>query len=240
MKVAMIVQARLGSSRLPGKVLLPLGDRTVLAEVLHRVSLTPGVTDVVCAVPDLSRDDPVAEEARRVGAIVVRGSECDVLARYYQAAQEVQADIIMRVTSDCPLTDPQLNAQVLELLCCSNADYAANNLTRTYPHGLDCEAFTMEVLATAHAYATCRSDREHVTPFIRRSRNFRCRNLTNDAGNQSGHRWTLDYLEDYAFFQALFASSASEAEPSAWRSVLESLADKPWIAALNADMAQSS
>ena len=106
MRVATIIQARMGSTRLPGKVLLDLGGRTVLARVIERALMIPGCDVVVCAVPESADDNPVAEEAARAGAVVTRGSTTDVLDRYWRAAQAVEADAIMRITSDCPLIDP--------------------------------------------------------------------------------------------------------------------------------------
>lgn len=203
MTVAIIVQARFGSSRLPGKVLLPLGAGTVLAEVLRRCRAVPGVDVVCCAVPHGELDDEVADIAAAAGAEVSRGSETDVLDRYWQAARQVGADLIMRVTSDCPLIDPGLCGQVLSLVG-PGVDYAANNMPPGFPHGLDCEAFPTRALAEAAAKATDAADREHVTPWLRRSDPTRLRALAGPGGDLVHHRWTLDYPEDYVFLRRLF------------------------------------
>ena len=162
MTVACIVQARLGSSRLPAKVLLPLPTgRTVLEEVLHRCKQIPGVDVVVCAIPDTAENDILAsvldemfrDESWSYGIeqAVVRGPEHDVLARYVKAAEAVKADVIMRITADCPLVDPEVCGQVLALAKEREAGYASNVWPdRTFPQGFDCEVFTRHVLHLAH------------------------------------------------------------------------------------------
>ena len=123
MTTAVVVQARMNSTRLPGKVLLKLAGRTVLSHVLARCDAIGNSDVVCCAVSDCKESDPVAAEAERCGAVVVRGSESDVLGRYRQAAEEVRAKVVMRVTSDCPLVDPEICSRVLELRAKEEADY---------------------------------------------------------------------------------------------------------------------
>lgn len=163
-RTGVIVQARIGSSRLPGKVLMRLGDRTVLAHVLERCLAICGIDVVCCAVPDGPADDRVAEEARRSGAEVFRGSETDVLDRYYRAAATFRLDVILRVTADCPLLDPGVCGDVLSLRSAAGADYVCNNLPPSWPHGLDCEAMTFAWLERAAHEASQPYEREHVTP----------------------------------------------------------------------------
>lgn len=203
-QTCVIVQARLGSSRLPGKVLADLAGKTTLARVLERCHLIRGADSVYCAVPAGAADDGVAEEAARCGATVVRGSENDVLDRYYQAAMTCQADALMRVTSDCPLLDPYLAAEVLQLVVAQGADYACNNVPRTWPHGLDCEAFRFAWLERAWREAREPYDREHVTPYIRNHQAARKLTLTGPGPPISLHRWTLDTPKDLEFMRALF------------------------------------
>ena len=207
MTTAVIVQARVGSQRLPGKVLQDLAGRTVLHHVLERCRVIPGADIVVCAVPDEAASAPLEAIALECGATVFRGSEADVLERYVGAARAVDADIVMRVTSDCPLIDPSICGEVLALRAESDVDYAANNMPRTFPHGLDCEAFTRDALEEAGAKATERYDREHVTPFIRRAPSRERANLASGDPLLAQHRWTLDFPEDLAFFRAVYAAS---------------------------------
>ncbi len=232
-KTAIIVQARYGSTRLPGKVLKPLAGKTVLEHVLTRCGRVAGIDVVVCATTDKAIDDPIAMEATSLGVTVFRGDESDVLARYLGAARLVDADIIMRVTSDCPLIDPKICADVLALRDVQQADYASNNMPRLFPHGLDCEAFTRAGLEAAAAAATDPYDREHVTPWLRRHPELKRANLTGPGWPANTHRWTLDYPEDYDFFDDVFrAASADRLQDM--QSVLSLLASRPALSIVNA------
>jgi spore coat polysaccharide biosynthesis protein SpsF (cytidylyltransferase family) len=233
MTKAVIVQARMGSSRLPGKVLKRLGRKPALAVVLERCARIPGIDVVVCAIPDEPASDPVAVAAQSCGAVLFRGSEHDVLARYAGAARAVGATTVMRVTSDCPLIDPGLCGAVLALLDRTGADYACNNMPPLWPHGLDCEAFPAEHLYRAARETVLPGDREHVTPWLRRHAGLRKINLDGPDGGLERHRWTLDYAEDYAFFRALWKAMGERAGQAALPDILAFLADHPEIAAIN-------
>lgn len=238
MTTAVIVQARLGSSRLPGKVLKPLAGGTVLEEVLRRCRAIPGADLVVCAVPEGGKDDPVAAEARRCGAIVTHGSETDVLDRYLQASKAVGAAVVMRITSDCPLIDPEVCGAVLELRAAEGADYASNNLPPSFPHGLDCEAFTRDALELAWREGIAPEDREHVTPWLRRAREIRRAALGGPGGDFVHMRWTLDFPEDYEFFQAVIALMPAPPAIPGWQEVAALLKRHPEIAAINSQQRQ--
>ena len=233
MRTAVIVQARMGSSRLPGKVLCTLRGRTVLEHVLRRCSDIPGADQVVCATPDEAGSDQIETVARRCGADVFRGSEKDVLARYLGAAVAAKADVVMRVTSDCPLIDPQLCGAVLALRKREGADYAANNLVRTFPHGLDCEAFTVAALAEAERATQVGYDREHVTPWLRAAAHLKKVYLSAESARHAAERWTLDYAEDLAFLEAVFAE-LPEGSAGGINDVLEVLERHPEFRELNA------
>jgi spore coat polysaccharide biosynthesis protein SpsF len=232
MTTAVIVQARMGSNRLPGKVMKMLAGRTVLHHVLRRCRAIPGADVVVCAVPDEVASAPLEAVAAECGAKVFRGSETDVLDRYLGAARSVDADVVMRVTSDCPLIDPQICGNVLALRRQGNADYAANNMPRSFPYGLDTEAFTMAALEEAGVRAKEPYDREHVTPWLRCAAHFKRVNLASGNATLELHRWTLDYPEDFAFFSALFAVLPSD-RPGHMADVLAVLAANPNISAIN-------
>jgi spore coat polysaccharide biosynthesis protein SpsF (cytidylyltransferase family) len=229
---AIIIQARMGSTRLPGKVLEDLCGRPVLQHVIERCRRIPSANLVVCAVPDSPASDPLAAIAVAHGAVVSRGSETDVLSRYANAAREVGADVVMRVTSDCPLIDWEVCDRVLRLRLQSGADYAANNMPPSFPHGLDCEAFTSAALFRAALEATEAYDREHVTPYLRRTTGMTRINLTADDPQHAHHRWTLDFPEDLAFFRAVFARLPEGAEPGT-QDVLAVLAQYPGISDIN-------
>lgn len=230
---AVIVQARMTSSRLPGKVMLDLGGHTVLWHVLRRCAAIPGVDVVCCAVPDTATSAPIESEVATCGAIPVRGPEADVLERYRLAAEATGADVVMRVTSDCPVVDPELCGRVLAARAAAGAGYACNNMPRSWPHGLDCEAFTRAALEQAAALATDPYDREHVTPWLRRSPAVSRVNVAGPGGYLAARRMTLDFPEDYAFFVALFA--ALPRPDTAGIAEINALLDaRPDILALNA------
>jgi spore coat polysaccharide biosynthesis protein SpsF (cytidylyltransferase family) len=233
MRTAIIVQARFGSNRLPGKALLPLGSGTVLSQVLARCALIPGADVVVCATPDTPDSDPVAAEGARCGALVVRGGEHDVLSRYAKAARAARADIVMRVTSDCPFIDPLICGKTLELLHASGAAYASLDMPVTWPHGLDCEAFPASWLFRADAEAKEPYDREHVTPWIRARAKPKA-TLTGPGAPFTHMRWTLDWPEDYAFAQGVCAALGARAALAPASEIASLCLRRPDIAGLNA------
>jgi spore coat polysaccharide biosynthesis protein SpsF len=232
MTTAVIVQARMGSSRLPGKVMEEIQGRTVLAHVLERCGAIKACDTVVCAIPDADENKPLQSIARSCGADVFCGSEHDVLGRYLGAAKMVGADVVMRVTSDCPLIDPDICDAVLALRKGGHADYAANNMSRSFPHGLDCEAFTVAALVEADAATQDPYDREHVTPWLRRAAHLRRVNFASGQPSLEEHRWTLDYPEDLEFFRAVFAK-LPEGSGGAMADVLKVISTHPEIADIN-------
>lgn len=234
MTLAVIVQARMGSSRCPGKVMMDLGGAPFLKRCLDRCALIPGVDVVVCAVPDLPQDDPVADAAADWGYVVVRGSEKDVLARYAKAARDVIATAVMRVTSDCPLIDPDVCGETIRFWKASRADYGCNNMPPGFPHGLDCEVFHASLLHAANHLATDPYEREHVTPWIRRHPDLTHCSIQGPGGGIERLRWTLDYSEDVDMFRALY-SVLGEAAPFATTADYMSVClRRPDIPALNA------
>jgi spore coat polysaccharide biosynthesis protein SpsF len=207
---------------------------TVLEEVLSRCRAIRGVDVVVCAIPDTSADDVLLPLVEKSKSVVARGSETDVLSRYLNAAEQVGADVVMRVTSDCPLIDPELCAAVLSVRSAAGVDYVANNMPPGFPHGLDCEVFTTSALRKAAENTTAVSDREHVTPWLRRSPEISRSMLVGPGGSFMKMRWTLDFPEDLLFFQKLYEILPVGAiEP--WRKVSDLLAARPELSQLNAD-----
>lgn len=208
-RTAVIVQARWGSQRLTGKVLADICGQTLLSHVLQRCRQIRSVDAVVCAVPNRSGpDDEVAAEAARADCVVVRGDEHNVLDRYLNAARAVDADLIMRITSDNPLVDPDVCDQLTEFFRAQTVDYASNNLTRSWPLGIDCELFTREALERSALIAAAPYDLEHVTPTLRRDPAFRRAHLACPFDGVANVRLTVDYPEDLAFIRALAAHSA--------------------------------
>jgi spore coat polysaccharide biosynthesis protein SpsF (cytidylyltransferase family)/GNAT superfamily N-acetyltransferase len=197
MQTLCVVQARTGSTRLPGKVLADVGGRPMLRYLLERLEpLT--VDEIVVATSSEARDDPIAEIATAAGRPVVRGSEHDVLDRFVSTLDAHPAQHVVRITADCPLTDPALVDAVVAHHRKTKADYTTNTLPRTFPKGLDVEVASADALRVAHAEATTTTEREHVMPFLyRRPERFRLANLRNNVP-LGDERWTVDTAEDLA------------------------------------------
>lgn len=235
-KIACIVQARMGSTRLPGKVLKDLAGWSVLRHVLTRCRAIPGIDVVVCATVDAPDCDAVAVEAEACGAVVFRGSESDVLGRYLGAARLVDAETIIRVTSDCPLIDPEVSGGTLAVFHATGVAYASNTHREArWPKGLDTEVFSREALEMAAARAESDYEREHVTPWIIRHPILPKEHHLAPHGLPAG-RWTLDHPEDYAFFQALYQHLPPPPHRAGWRDVQAVLDAHPEIAAINAHL----
>lgn len=208
MKTVIIVQARMTSTRLPGKVLMPVLGKPMLEYQIERLRRVNRADTVVLATTVNATDDPVAALGERLGVPVFRGSEADVLARYHGAAQAVQADIVVRVTADCPLIEPDVADQCIEEYqvsqeTCQPYHYVSNTLTRTYPQGLDCEVFSFDVLDEAFEEAAKDFEREHVTPFIyQRPERYRVAQVTQKE-DWSEYRWTVDTPEDFELIRRI-------------------------------------
>src|SRR5258705_5699610 len=182
MKTVAVVQARMGSTRLPGKVLMDIAGRPTIDWVVEAARRAPGVDEVVVATSTLPQDDAIAQWASKPGINVVRGSETDVLSRYLAALSATGADIIVRLTADCPFLDPAVIGEVIRLRTMRNAAYATNTDPPTYPDGLDVEVFTKDALEIANREAMRPTDRDTVTRFMVRNRyRFPAANLACDV-----------------------------------------------------------
>lgn len=204
-KTVAIIQARVGSVRLPAKVLRMLCGKTVLAHVIERVKEASEVDEIVIATTTSTGDDAIEQEAIRCGVKAFRGSEEDVLSRYYGAATYSSADIVVRITSDCPLIDPQLIDVIVSFFKQCDYDIVTNAGSilsmRTYPRGLDTEVFSFAALKDASKNAQKQYQREHVTPYL--YEHGRVYNYRDNADN-SRYRWTLDTEEDWCLIMALY------------------------------------
>jgi spore coat polysaccharide biosynthesis protein SpsF len=239
MVIVAVIQARMGSKRLPGKVLKDLGGDTVLGRVVSRVRQCRLVNDLVVATSTDPADDIILNECRRLGIRAFRGSEQDVLDRYYRAAREAQADVVVRITSDCPLIDPGVSDKTIQAFLDVRPDYASNVLERTYPRGLDTEVVTLAALECAWRDAREAYQREHVTPFLyERPEHFR---LLSVKGNHdySQYRWTLDTPEDLEFLRAVYARIV-DAQGLSWQDVLNIVKSEPALGDLNRDIIQKA
>ncbi len=239
MRVAAVVQARTGSTRLPGKVLHPLAGRPVLDWVLRAAATCPGIDEVVVATTTLPEDDAVAELARDAGASVVRGPVDDVLERFLRALDTSPADAVVRLTADCPLLDPELLGAVVATWRAAPdaADYVATTLVRTLPRGLDVELVTAAALRRSGEEARDHH-RTHVTSYVwSHPDRFRLTGLV-VAPAADDLRITLDTPEDAALIQALVEVTGDRA-PS-WRELVAVLRQRPDLVALNAAVVQKT
>ena len=239
MKTVAIIQARMGSTRLPGKVLKDLAGDTVLARVVNRTRRARLVDQVVVATSVLPSDDVIVKECERLGVDCFRGDEADVLDRYYQAAQQFLADIVVRITSDCPLIDPELIDITVAAFLERLVDYATNALVPTYPPGLDVEVFGFEALGRASKFADKPYQRSHVTPYLYENPGFfKVLSMGADA-DYSRYRWTLDTREDLNMLREIY-SRLGERYDAGWREVLTMVENAPELQSLNSHVAQKA
>jgi Spore coat polysaccharide biosynthesis protein F, CMP-KDO synthetase homolog len=227
-----IIQARTGSTRLPGKVLLPLLGEPLLVRVVRRVARAATVDATVVATTTMPNDHAIADLGAREGWLLERGSEMDLLDRYLQAARAHGADRVVRITSDCPLIDPDVIDAVIAALESAGADYASNTLEpRTFPRGLDVEAMTMTALEAAGQADEDPASREHATPFIyRHPERFRLIGVRLPV-DLSGHRWTVDTPEDYELVRRIYDELGRD--DFAWREALAVVEAHPDWSELN-------
>jgi spore coat polysaccharide biosynthesis protein SpsF (cytidylyltransferase family) len=203
MKAHAIIQARFGASRLPGKVMLKVLDKTILEYVIERVSAAKLIESVIIATTSNGEDSRIADLADRLGVNVYRGSEDDVLDRFYQAAKKIGAKHIVRITADCPLIDPRIIDRVVGRYFESKADYCSNIIEETFPDGEDVEVFSFKALNAAWEKAHLVSEREHVTPYIKNHpADFKLVNVKNRP-NLYEKRWTVDRKEDFIFIKTI-------------------------------------
>ncbi len=238
MRTVCIIQARLSSRRLPAKVLADIGGKPMLERVLDRVAQAQTLDKVVVATSTDPSDDRLADHCRRSGIPHHRGPLHDVLGRFVTAARHERADVVVRITADCPLIDPILIDAVVALRARRGTDYASNVMSRRFPRGLDIEAFTAAALFRADREAREPHQREHVTPFLYEDPGrFSLASLIgqDDLG---GHRWTVDTPEDLSLARALYERLAN---PSAgWRDVLALIEREPALSAINAHVEQKA
>ena len=236
-RVGIITQARMTSTRLPGKVLLPAGGKPMLAHHLERLAAVGA--PLIVATTTNSADDPLVEIADSLGAAVFRGSEHDVLSRYVGAAAAENLDVVVRVTSDCPLIDPALIRRGIDRYLALDDPFAhvSNVLQRSYPRGFDFEVFSAEALRDADAHATADPDREHVTPYLYANRSGRTRlEPIVRSEDASRYRVTLDTPEDLDLLTALIEQhDAAHADAEGIIAILDR---HPGLVAINAHVEQ--
>jgi len=234
MKTIAIIQARTGSTRLPGKVLLDVGGKTVLERVVQRVRAARGVEEVIVATTTERDDDRIATWCAVHGVACHRGSADDVLDRFHQAARAKSPDRIVRITADCPLMDPAVIDLVIAAHEQSRADYAANTIEPTFPDGLDVEVLSFGALERAWREARLASEREHVTPYLWKNPGLFSLHSVKNTEDLSGKRWTLDEPEDYRFIREVYRILADAGDIFGMDTVLAMLREHPQVERINA------
>lgn len=233
--VGIIVQARMGSTRLPGKVLREIAGVPMLAVLIGRLKECATVQTVIVATTAAGKDDPIVSCARQAGAAVYRGDEDDVLARYYEAAKQNGLAVVVRITADCPLADPDLiDDMVRSFLSAPGVAYLSNTITRTYPRGFDAEVFSFRALEEAYRQAGQQSDREHVTPYIYRNMPVRSYVRDDDA---SSFRVTVDTEDDFRHVSEIFTALEGR-RAIRLDDVIRLLRERPDIVAINRHIPQ--
>lgn len=243
MSVIAVIQARTGSSRLPGKVLKAVGNVSMLEKIISRINRSNTVEKIVVATTDDPSDDLIEELCSEMGIAAVRGDTYDVLSRFNSVINSFpEATIVVRITADCPFVDPELIDDAVQLLRNKNLDYVANRLPppwkRTYPLGLDVEVCSAEALKVAYKKASEPFQREHVMPYIYRQNSefsFEIIQLNRDLSN---FRWTVDTPEDLEVVKLLDQLCGDE--PFGWTKVLEVAESNPWISKINSSIEHKS
>jgi spore coat polysaccharide biosynthesis protein SpsF len=240
MRVVCIIQARFGSSRLPGKVLKEICGKTVLEHDINRVKLVSNIDEIVIATTTKKQDDAIVEEVKRLKVKCFRGSEDDVLSRYYYAAKENKADIVIRVTSDCPCLDHSILEEMISIFVgkVQIVDCMNNTINRTYPRGYDVEIFTFKALENAFLNAKKDYEREHVTPYLYDPNNrFEILSYTNSE-DYSKYRVTLDTEEDFRVIEAIYKALFSKKGYFLLKDAVEFLINNPQIVKINENIEQ--
>jgi spore coat polysaccharide biosynthesis protein SpsF len=241
-KVAAVIQARLTSSRLPGKILLPLAGAPLLRRMVERVQRIDGVDAAVVALAEGTAHDAAVEALSGIDVLIVRGSEDDVLARTAKAARAAEAETVMRITSDCPLLDPDVSALVLRVYQDGRSEglqYARTAFDRGYPLGFDTEVFSAKALYEAEAEATDRYEREHATPFIWRRPDRFPTKIVDSAVDHRDWRLVVDTKEDYELVSAIYDALYPANPAFGYADMQRLFAARPDLLRINAHVPQN-
>jgi spore coat polysaccharide biosynthesis protein SpsF len=232
--IGAIVQARMGSTRLPGKVMLEAAGKPLLGHLLERLSYCRNLEKTIVATTTNVRDDLIADLCNSLGVLVYRGSEYDVLDRYYQAATTFNIRCIVRVTSDCPLIDPELIDDTIS--CFMNKldeyDLITNRHPLTYVDGLDFDLIPLAALDVAWRTARASHQREHVVPFLWES-GMRVHNFEDPLKLFYSNRWTLDYIEDYELIKSIYSALYKDGQRFTTKDILTYLSAHPGLSQIN-------
>lgn len=234
MLLGCVIQARMGSSRLPGKVLMSVDDKNPsLFYTLNQLRTCKLINKIIVATTTNPEDDVIENFVHGLGIDVFRGDSDDVLSRYYNCAKEYSLSIILRVTADCPLIDPSIVDRGISIFLDGNFDYVTNTFPRTFPDGNEAEIFSFKALEDAHLHAILPSEREHVTPYFRNNKEkFSIMNFSNSE-DLSHLRWTLDYDVDLKLIRTII--SKIKKRPIFMNDIIQLLKEEPQLVEINKD-----
>ncbi len=241
MNIVVVTQARSGSTRLPNKVLKKIGDKTLLQIHIERIKQTKLIDDIYIATTDQESDNVIEDLAKELQVKYYRGSENDVLDRYYQTVKDIQPDFIVRLTSDCPLIDPKLIDELVGEAISQNFDYYSNGLVENYPDGQDIEVFKFTALEKAWKDASLTSEREHVTPYIRKNSTFYGQTLFTSNNHDLDEsyrnvRMTVDEPNDFEVIKLIINDLGLEKD---WRTYADYYLSNENISTLNKNIVRN-
>lgn len=233
--ISVILQARMDSTRLPGKVMKEIFGKPILIHDLERINKMETIDNVIVATTTLEKDNIIVDTVKEYdeNTRIYRGSSEDVLDRYYKVAKKFKTNVIVRISSDAPLIDPKISDLVVKTFLENNCDYCCNNMPRTYPYGLDTEVFSFKSLEKAWKEARTPYEREHVTPYIWGNPNkFKLLNVENNV-DLSNLRWALDYAEDFKFINEIYKKLYPQNKIFYMEDVLYVLKKEPLLVEIN-------
>jgi len=233
-EIVAIIQARMGSTRLPKKVMSPIVGHPMLWHIINRLRKSASLDKIIIATTSNKEDDDISKFAEENNIPVFRGSEQDVLDRYYKASKKFNLKNIVRITADDPLKDPVVIDKIIKVYLQGKYDYVSNTIKPSYPLGLDTEVFSFNAIEKAWLEAEKGFEREHVTPYIWMNPDkFKIINVEYDKDNLSDLRWTVDTKEDLAFVKTVYKNLYKEKEAFLMDDILNLLGEKPKIADIN-------
>lgn len=234
-----IIQARRGSTRLPDKIFLNLSQKPLIEHVVLRLKKSKQINEIVIATTTNPKDDYIEEWGKANGEKIFRGSEENVLERYYKAAAKFKADIVVRVTADDPFKDYRIIDQAVEIIKEKKIEFVCNNNPASFPEGLDVEVLTYEALKTSYKNALSDYEKEHVTQYIHKNPNeFKIFNIENSK-NLSQHRWTIDTVKDYEFAKAIYSKLYKKDKVFLTEEIYQLLESSPELLQINQEVKRS-
>ena len=235
MKILAILQARCSSKRLPNKVMMDILGKPMIQHQIERIALSKKIDQLVIATSNQSEDNLLVEMCENINVNVYRGKLDDVLDRFYQSAKRYNADVVIRLTGDCPLIDPVLIDKVIEKHLIDKNDYTSNLDPESFPDGLDVEVFNFSILEEAWRYAVSLTDREHVTIYIRNKKNIKKGTLISEI-DYSTMRWTVDEARDFEFVSEIYSQLSDKGNMFSSQDIYELLGKNPELQNINSEI----